>query len=214
MPNFGEFATMPVPAAPSEVAPDGSTVRVLLGLAGGTMAHFELRAGEVSRAVAHRTVEEIWLVLSGRGELWRKQGAREEFVALDTGVCISLPRGTHFQFRASATEALMIVASTIPRRPGDSEAEPVSGPWQSSLAQQSDSTPRGRAFEGPLEGAPVRLSARPEPVAEFTISTHDGHPPRKLRSSIAGSARQAMLQPRCTRSGRCRVSPVPRPTGS
>ena len=136
MTNFGEFATLRVSTAPSEVAPDGSAVRVLLGLAGGTMAHFELPAGGVSRAVAHRTVEELWLILSGRGELWRKRAAREEFVALEAGVCVSLPRGTHFQFRASATEALMIVAATIPRWPGDGEAEFVCGPWGSSLTQQ------------------------------------------------------------------------------
>jgi mannose-6-phosphate isomerase-like protein (cupin superfamily) len=140
LPNIGEFETMRVPAAPSEVAPDGSAVRVLLGLTGGTMAHFELPAGGVSRAIAHRTVEEVWLTLSGRGELWRKQGAREEVVALETGVCVSLPRGTHFQFRASTTEALTIVAATIPRWPGDGEAEFVPGPWPPSLTQQPDST--------------------------------------------------------------------------
>jgi len=33
------------------------------------MAHFHLPAGQVSRAVRHRTVEEIWFVLSGRGEM-------------------------------------------------------------------------------------------------------------------------------------------------
>src|SRR6516164_5768844 len=119
MPNFRDFATTSTPTLPSEVAPDGSMVRVLLGLEGGTMAHFELSAGEVSRAVAHRTVEEIWLVLSGRGELWRKQGAREEVVVLEPGVCVSLPRGTHFQFRASTSDALTFVAATIPRWPGN-----------------------------------------------------------------------------------------------
>jgi len=49
------------------VAPDGSDVRVLLGLAGGGMAEFELGAGKVSAAVTHRTIDEIWYVLEGRG---------------------------------------------------------------------------------------------------------------------------------------------------
>ena len=40
-----DFATMRLPATPTEVAPDGSDVRVLLlGTAGG-MAHFELGPG-------------------------------------------------------------------------------------------------------------------------------------------------------------------------
>ena len=55
-------------------APDGTAVRLLLRLAGGSMAHFELPAGAVSHAVTHRTVEEIWFVVSGRGAIWRRQG--------------------------------------------------------------------------------------------------------------------------------------------
>ena len=134
MTGFTEFATMRIPTLPSELAPDGSAARVLLGLTGGTMAHFELPAGATSRAVTHRTVEEVWLVLSGSGELWRKQAAREEVVDLAPGVCVSLPRGTHFQYRASIDEALTFVAATIPRWPGDEEAELVPGPWRSSFA--------------------------------------------------------------------------------
>jgi mannose-6-phosphate isomerase-like protein (cupin superfamily) len=101
------------------------------------MAHFELAPGETSRAIAHRTVEEIWLVVSGRGELWRRQVTRAEVVALEPGVCVSLPRGTHFQFRASAPDAVTMVAVTIPRWPGDGETELVRGPWESSLARNS-----------------------------------------------------------------------------
>src|SRR5689334_11119596 len=62
------------------IAPDGSDVRILLGLAGGGMAHFELAAGQTSSAMTHRTVEEIWFFLTGRGEMWLRQGEREEIV--------------------------------------------------------------------------------------------------------------------------------------
>jgi len=147
MPNLAEFATMRVPATPSEIAPDGSAVRVLLGLTGGTVAHFELPAGNVSLAVTHRTVEEVWVILSGKGELWRKQAAKEEITALDPGLCVSLPRGTHFQFRASTSEALTFVAVTIPRWPGDEEVEYVRGPWHASLAPQPVSPTPGGAFD-------------------------------------------------------------------
>ena len=75
-------------------------MRVLLRLGGGSMAHFELAAGQVSRAVAHHAVDELWYVLSGHGQMWRRQGERQETVPLRPGTCLSIPAGTHFQFRA------------------------------------------------------------------------------------------------------------------
>ena len=92
------FDTMRVPAEPDVGAPDGSDVRVLLGVARGGMAHFELGAGRTSRAVAHHSVDEIWYVVGGSGEMWRRQGGREETVRLAPGTCLSIPAGTHFQF--------------------------------------------------------------------------------------------------------------------
>src|SRR5262245_56025447 len=65
-----DFETVSLAEAPQVVAPDGSEVRMLPALARGSMIHFELDLGATSRAVAHRTVEEIWFVVSGRGDLW------------------------------------------------------------------------------------------------------------------------------------------------
>lgn len=124
------FETLSFPAVRTVVAPDGSDVRVLLGLPQGGMAHFELAAGQTAIAVTHRTVEEIWFVVSGHGEMWRKQGEHEATVALAQGTCLNLPLGTHFQFRASAEQAVSVVAVTMPPWPGDGEAVPVVGPWQ------------------------------------------------------------------------------------
>src|ERR1700754_1445609 len=81
-------------------APDGTAVRLLLSLAGGSMAHFELPAGAVSHAVTHRTVEEIWFVVGGRGEIWRRQGEAESIASLAPGTSLTIPLGTGFQFRA------------------------------------------------------------------------------------------------------------------
>jgi mannose-6-phosphate isomerase-like protein (cupin superfamily) len=124
-----EFRTMRMPATPDTVAPDGSAVRVLLGLRGGGMAHFELPPGQTSTAVAHRTVEEIWLFLSGRGEMWRRQDSREEVVPIEPGVCVTIPLGTHFQFRSIGDEPLRAVAVTMPPWPGETEATIVPGCW-------------------------------------------------------------------------------------
>ncbi len=127
-----DFATMRLPALPTVVAPDGSDVRVLLGLPGGGMAHFELAAGQVAHAVTHRSVDELWFVLAGSGQMWRRQGEREEVVDLAPGVCLSIPLGTHFQFRASATQSVSAVAITMPPWPGADEAMRVAGPWRAS----------------------------------------------------------------------------------
>jgi mannose-6-phosphate isomerase-like protein (cupin superfamily) len=93
------------------------------------MAHFELGAGRVSRAVTHRTVEEIWYVLGGRGEMWRRQGERAEVVPLEAGVCLTIPLGTDFQFRSLGPGPLAAVAVTMPPWPGPDEAVPVPGWW-------------------------------------------------------------------------------------
>ena len=124
------FGTKQLPAARDVIAPDGLDVRVLLGLRRGGMAHFVLAPGQVSTAMTHRTVEEIWYVLSGRGEMWRRQGDHEEVVAMAPGVCLTIPLGTHFQFRSLGTEELAAVAVTMPPWPGDGEALVVVGKWQ------------------------------------------------------------------------------------
>ena len=126
------FTTLRLPADPTVVAPDGSNVRVLPGLAGGSMAHFSLDAGQVARAVTHRSVEEIWYVVDGRGEMWRRQDGREEVVALEPGVSLTIPLGTHFQFRAAPDVGLAAVAITMPPWPGEGEAVFVDGPWAAS----------------------------------------------------------------------------------
>ena len=132
-----EFRTKSLPDNRDVIAPDGSDVRVLLNLAGGGMAHFELAPGETSAAVAHRTVEEIWFFLCGCGEMWRKQDQREEIVGVHLGVCITIPLGTHFQFRSFGPEPLAAVAVTMPPWPGECEAYVVEGKWDPTVSQKT-----------------------------------------------------------------------------
>jgi mannose-6-phosphate isomerase-like protein (cupin superfamily) len=127
------FETMTLPEMPDVIAPDGSKVRVLLRLEDGSMAHFELGPGLVSIAVQHRTVAELWYVLTGRGEMWRRQGEQEEVVALAPGACLSIRAGTSFQFRSVGSEPLTAVAVTMPSWPGAQEAFEVVGIWQPAL---------------------------------------------------------------------------------
>lgn len=129
-PDIPLIQTQRLPDLPDALAPDGSAVRLLLRLDGGSMAHFELAAGQTSLAVAHRTVEELWFFLGGRGEMWRKLDDQESVVAVEAGVSISIPCGTHFQFRAFAGyPPLAAIAVTMPPWPGESEAYSVTGYW-------------------------------------------------------------------------------------
>ena len=115
------------------IATDGSEVRVLCATKRGAMAVFTLAPGGVAKAVAHRTVEEIWVVLRGRGRMWRKSGEREEVTELAAGTSLSIPVGTHFQFRNDGEGPLEAVAATMPPWPGDGEAYIVSGKWKPTV---------------------------------------------------------------------------------
>jgi len=126
---MSDFATKRLSADADVAAPDGSDVRILLGLAGGGAAHFQLAPGKTSRAVTHRTVEEIWFFVGGLGEMWRRQGTHEEVVAVEPGVCLTIPLGTHFQFRALGDKPLAAIGITMPPWPGEGEAIAVEGKW-------------------------------------------------------------------------------------
>ena len=128
-----DFETKQLPSNRDAIAPDGSEVRILLGLRGGCMSHFQLAPDQVSTAVTHRTVEEIWYFLSGRGQMWRKQGERSEILDVYPGVSLTIPLGTHFQFRTVGVESLAAVGVTMPPWPGDGEAIPVEGVWAPRL---------------------------------------------------------------------------------
>ena len=132
---MSDFSTQRLPVQPVGIAPDGTDVRPLLELKGGGLAHFELAPGKTSKAVSHRTVEEIWFFLSGHGEMWRKQDDREDVVPVESGVCLTIPLGTAFQFRSFGDEPLTMVAITMPPWPGGGEAYEVPGKWEPTVTE-------------------------------------------------------------------------------
>ena len=127
------WATRELPDAYDVLAPDTSEIRVLAQVGGGSVVHCTLRAGQVSVAVRHRTVEEVWYVVGGAGELWRRDGRTggEEVVTLRPGVAITLPLGTEFQFQVVGNAPLEFVCFTTPPWPGEDEAVIVAGRWGS-----------------------------------------------------------------------------------
>ena len=123
------FATARPAARHDLLAPDGSEIRLLPQVQGGSMVHCTLPPGAVSLAVVHRTVDELWYVLAGAGELWRRQGQEERVEALLPHTAHSIPLGTHFQFRNHGPEPLSLVIVTMPPWPGTDEAVRVADHW-------------------------------------------------------------------------------------
>jgi len=124
-----QFETMELPADFDILAPDGSEIRVLAQVSGGSMAHGSLHPGCVSRAVEHRSVEEIWYVLSGVAEIWRSNDVSEAVVLANAGMSITIPVGTRFQFRTMGEEPFRFIMCTLPPWPGEGEAMRVPEHW-------------------------------------------------------------------------------------
>ena len=123
-----------LPVAHNDVAPDGSLVRLLVQVSGGSMAHFELGPTEISMPQQHRTVSEIWYILAGLGRMWRLGPTGEvSEIDLRPGVALTIPVGTSFQFRNTARVPLEAIGVTMPPWPGDGEAVTVEGLWEPML---------------------------------------------------------------------------------
>ena len=131
MTNF--FGHTQLPAKPDTIAPDGSEVRLLGRLSSGSLAHFTLGPNQVSKAIAHRTVEEMWYVLAGIGQMWARQGTCTKIVNLSEGTALKIPTDTHFQFRCNSDDPLVVVGVTMPPWPGENEAIVVDGIWHPSV---------------------------------------------------------------------------------
>src|SRR5437870_9606094 len=110
------WQTRRMAAAHDVLAPDGSEIRLLVRVSGGSLVHCTLQPGELTRAVRHRTVEEMWFCVSGGGQVWRRAAVHderqreiEEIVDVEPGVALSIPVGVAFQFRASGPRPLELV---------------------------------------------------------------------------------------------------------
>lgn len=137
------FESRRLSITPDAIAPDGSEIRLVsVAMAGGSMVHCTLPPGAITRAVRHRTVEEAWLCITGKGKLWRSQDGVEETIDLDPGAGASIATGMRFQFRNDGTTPLEIVIATVPPWPGDEEAVYCDGAWMPTVHASRDSGSR------------------------------------------------------------------------
>ena len=122
--------TRALPSDYAVLAPDGSEIRELVAVEGGSMVHCTLPRGATSSAVTHMTVEEVWYFLRGRGQVWRKSESCESVEDVAPGVSLTIELGTHFQFRNTGDEDLSFIIVTMPPWPGEQEAVRVDGYWK------------------------------------------------------------------------------------
>ena len=121
--------TMKLTRCDTVQAPDGSQIRELVAVEGGSLVHCTLPPGATSMAVAHATVEEMWYCNQGTGQIWRRNDGAEAVVDLEPGVAVSIERGTHFQFRNTGEDDLCCIIVTMPPWPGEGEARRVADHW-------------------------------------------------------------------------------------
>ena len=122
--------TRTFPVTPDARSPAGAEIRYLMEGETGGMIHSIVPAGQVNRATVHATVSEFWHVLSGQGQIWRRDDMGEETALLSAGVSIDIPVGTAFQYRCTGIDSLKFLCITMPRWPGDEEATVIEGPWK------------------------------------------------------------------------------------
>jgi mannose-6-phosphate isomerase-like protein (cupin superfamily) len=120
--NGLDFETKQLPAEYKYLAPDKSEIRKLTQVHRGNMCHCTLPPGCVSLAVKHKSVEELWYFIQGIGKMWRKQDEHEEVIDVMPGLSLSIPTGTHFQFRNNGGEPLCFVIVSMP-------------PWQDDVEE-------------------------------------------------------------------------------
>ena len=122
--------TRPFPFTPDARSPAGAEIRYLIEGETGNMIHSTVPPGQVNRATVHATVNEFWHVLSGEGQLWRRDSAGEETTVLRRGFSVDIPVGTAFQYRCTSDVPLQFLCISMPRSPGDEEASFVGRPWK------------------------------------------------------------------------------------
>ena len=117
---------------PDTLAPDGSEIRLLLGdseaATRASLVEVSLEAGQVTRPVWHRSVEELWYVLRGASRVWRCPPGRDHSgvlpVEVGAGDALVIPTGWSFQF-AAGESGLTFLCFTTPPWPGEDEAQPA-----------------------------------------------------------------------------------------
>lgn len=89
--NSDLFETRNLAESADHIAPDGFEIRLLAQANSGGLAHCTLPVGKTSSAVSYKTVEEIWFLTAGRGQVWGKVKDEERIVDIRPGLSLTIP---------------------------------------------------------------------------------------------------------------------------
>lgn len=120
-------------ATPDARSPAGADIRFIMDGPLANMIHSTVPPGQVNRATVHATVSEFWHILSGEGDIWRRDAPTERITPLRAGTSIDIPVGTAFQYRCTGAEPLRFICISMPPWPGDHEATHLQGAWTPSV---------------------------------------------------------------------------------
>lgn len=158
------------------IAPDGSHCRLLVKGTQGDLAHFTQNPGQVSVAIKHQIIDEIWQIQSGQGEMWMKDANNEEVIfSLEPGIVFSIIENTAFQFRNTGDIPLTFIAVTMPRWPGNHIIDYVEGHWTAMPTITKDSSI--------VNNQPAITCTLNQPASMFSAITAD--PKSNLLDSFA-----------------------------
>jgi mannose-6-phosphate isomerase-like protein (cupin superfamily) len=183
-----DWATLTIGEAYDHVSPAGvAEIRLLPSFEQGELAHARARAGRPSRAARLSGIGEMFYVLTGKGELWRKTGGLEDVTPLVPGRSVSLLPEIEYQYRA-VDGPLDFLVFTAPRWQRENWHEAEHSNWDD-------------------EGRVVSTAARrPGPwltvdlPSEYDYLAPDGSEIRLLGSYDAGGLAHCRLPPGNTSS--------------
>ena len=121
--------TRPFPETPGARSPAGAEIRYLMEGATGNMIHSTVPPGQVNHATVHATVSEFWHVLSGRGEIWRRDESGEEVTVLTPGVSIDISSRYCLPVPLHRCGSAAVSVHHDAAWPGNAEATHIEGPW-------------------------------------------------------------------------------------
>jgi mannose-6-phosphate isomerase-like protein (cupin superfamily) len=125
--------TTTLPDQPDAKSPAGAEIRFIMDGDTGNMIHSMVPPHQINKATVHKTVNEFWYILEGRGEIWRDNGSESSVTLLIPGTSIDIQPGTSFQYRNISDDELKFICIAMPPWPGNSEATYIDGIWQPSV---------------------------------------------------------------------------------
>ena len=213
---MSSWQTEDLPEAPNYTSPGGtSEIRLLPSFQSGELAHAKAPPECVAKPAILTGITEVFYVVGGSGELWRRQGESEETIELVVGRSPTIPPGVDFQYRTHS-DPLELIVFSAPRWEPEAWSEGAPREWpedtklgaSGSVPWSTIDLPEDVDYLAP-DGSEIRLlpSVQAGRVLTNAELTQDppllvGHlgatefPHTHIQAALAGSQAQTPSRPR------------------